>query len=172
MRRPPSPIMVMMLLLLAALAAPSVVVAQAPPHPAGGPPMPGAPGGPPPPDAMLVPMLLQSANLTPEQEARVRAIVAARQAAMRALLDQLRRAEDDLADQLFATGASTDVSAAVARVSQLRDQLLQESARAALDVRRVLTADQLARAMYVKDRMRALQAEMRQLTQPMGRRSP
>ena len=117
-------------------------------------------------------MLLQSANLTPEQEARVRAIVAARQAAMRALVDQLRRAEDDLADRLFATGASNDVSAAVARVSQLRDQLLQESARAALDVRSVLTADQLARATYVKDRMRALQAEIRQLMQPMGRRNP
>jgi Spy/CpxP family protein refolding chaperone len=118
---------------------------------------------PPPTDAMLLTMLLRGANLSAEQEARVRAIASARQPTMRALLEQLRKAEDDLADRLFGGAASGDVHAAVARISQLRDQLLQESTRAALDVRAVLSPEQLARAAYVKDRMRALQAEMRDL---------
>lgn len=128
-------------------------------------PPPGHRGMPPPTDAMLLPMLLRGANLTAEQDARVRAITSARQATMRGLLEQLRKAEDDLADRLFGGGASSDVHAAVARISQLRDQLLQESARAALEVRAVLSPEQLARATYVKDRMRALQAEMRDLTE-------
>ena len=142
-------------------------LAQPPRPPGGGGMPPGPPPGhrgmPPPTDAMLLPMLLRGANLTAEQDARVRAITSARQATMRALLEQLRKTEDDLADRLFGGAASSDVHAAVARISQLRDQLLQESTRAALDVRAVLSPEQLARAAYVKDRMRALQAEMREL---------
>jgi len=138
-------------------------LAQPPRPPGGGGMPPGPPPGhrgmPPPTDAMLLPMLLRGANLTAEQDARVRAITSARQATMRALLEQLRKAED----RLFGGAASSDVHAAVARISQLRDQLLQESTRAALDVRAVLSPEQLARAAYVKDRMRALQAEMREL---------
>jgi Spy/CpxP family protein refolding chaperone len=158
-----------MLIVIGVMAA-SPAVAQAPPPPRS--PAPGlrADGsGMPPPstDAMLVPMIIQSANLTADQEARVRVILAVRQATMRSLLDQLRQAEDDLADSLFATAGSTpDVQRGLARVSQLRELLLQESARAALEVRGVLTPEQLARAAYVKDRLRALQAEMRQLMQP------
>ena len=141
-----------------------------PPRPAGGGGMPsGSPPGhrgmPPPTDAMLLPMLLRGANLTAEQHARVRAITSARQATLRSLLEQLRKAEDDLADRLFGGAASSEVHAAVARISQLRDELLQESTRAALEVRAVLSPEQLARAAYVKDRMRALQAEMHDLTE-------
>ena len=80
-------------------------LAQPPRPPGGGGMPPGPPPGhrgmPPPTDAMLLPMLLRGANLTAEQDARVRAITSARQATMRALLEQLRKAEDDIADRLF-----------------------------------------------------------------------
>ena len=113
---------------------------------------------------MLLPMLLRGANLTAEQDARVRTIISARQPTIRALLEQLRKAQDNLADRLFGGAASGDVHAAVARIS-LRDQPLQESTRTALEVRAVLSPEQLARATDVKDRMRALQAEMRDLAE-------
>jgi Spy/CpxP family protein refolding chaperone len=140
-------------------------LAQAPRSAGGGGIPPGHRGMPPPSDAMLLPLLLRGANLTAEQDARVRTIISARQPTMRAVLEQLRRAEDDLADRLFGGAASGDVQAAVARISQLRDRLLQESARAALEVRAVLSPEQLGRAAYVKDRMRALQTDMRDLAE-------
>jgi hypothetical protein len=115
---------------------------------------------------MLVSILVRGANLSPEQQARVGAIMAARRATIHALIERLRKTEDDLADGLIAQGATTDFQGTVTRVSQLREQLFQESVRAAVEVRGVLTPDQLARATYVKDRLRTLQMEMRQLTHP------
>jgi hypothetical protein len=115
---------------------------------------------------MLVSILIRGANLNSEQQARVGAIMAARQATIRVLIDRLRKTEDDLADGLLSQGSTPDFQSTVTRVSQLREQLLQESVRAAVEVRGVLTSEQLARATYVKDRLRALQTELRQLTHP------
>ena len=42
---------------------------------------------------------------------------------------------------------------------------MQESAKIALEVRALLTPEQLSRASQVKDRVRQLQSEMRQLWQ-------
>jgi Spy/CpxP family protein refolding chaperone len=114
---------------------------------------------------MMLPMLLRGANLTPDQQARVREIVAAHRPAFRALGDQLRAAEEVMAGKLFATGqvAPEDVTAYVQQVSQLREQLLREAVAATLEVRAVLTPDQLARASQIHDRMKALRSEMRSL---------
>ena len=52
------------------------------------------------------------------------------------------------------------------RIASLREQLVHESAKVALEVRAILTPEQLARAAQVRDRMRQLHNEMRQLIQP------
>ena len=52
------------------------------------------------------------------------------------------------------------------RISQRRDQLARDSASAALEVRAVLTPEQLARVAQTKERLRQLREEMRQLMQP------
>lgn len=143
---------------------PGTVAGAVPPGPVGMPP--GGPGmPPPPPDTMLVSILIRGANLSSEQHVRVGAIMSARQATLRMLIERLRKTEDELADGLLAQGPASDFQSTIARVSQLREQLLQESVRAAVEVRGILTPEQLARATYVKDRLRALQMEMRQLTQ-------
>ena len=115
---------------------------------------------------MMLPMLLRGANLTPEQDAKVREVLAARRAASQALVAQLRQAQEELADRLFAPGLKEDdVQPQLQKITQLREQLMQESAKIALEVRGLLTPEQLARAAQVKDRMRQLQSEMRQLWQ-------
>jgi Spy/CpxP family protein refolding chaperone len=118
---------------------------------------------------LLLPLLIRGAALTPEQETKVRDIIAARRASTHALLAQLRQAQHDLADKLFAPGAlqETDLAAHLQQIEQLRTQLLQESTRVALEVRAILTAEQLTKAAQVKDRMRTLQSEMRQILQPV-----
>lgn len=127
--------------------------------------MPRRPGG----DAgMLLPLMLRSAELTPEQQAKVREVIAAHRATTRAIVQQLHQAQADLADKLFAPGAlqEADLAAQLQQIGQLRAQLLQASARVALEVRTLLTPEQLAKAAQVKDRMRTLESEMRQLLQP------
>jgi len=126
--------------------------------------MPRRPAG----DGMLLPLMLRSAELTPDQQAKVREVIAAHRATTRAIVQQLHQAQAELADKLFATGAlqEADLAAPLQHIGQLRAQLLQASARVALEVRTLLTPEQLAKAAQVKDRMRTLESEMRQLLQP------
>jgi Spy/CpxP family protein refolding chaperone len=115
--------------------------------------------------AGLLPLMLRSANLTPDQDAKVKELVAARRAAARSLMQQLRQAEDELADKLLAPGSvkAGDLQPQIQLIAHLREQLLRDSTQAALDIRAILTSDQLARVAQTKDRLRQLQSELRQL---------
>jgi hypothetical protein len=116
-------------------------------------------------DAFRLPLLLRSARLTPDQQSKMRDVLAAHRAVIRGLTEQLRQAQDEVADKLFAAGAvqPTDLQPLLQRITQLREQLLQESAKVAVEARALLSADQVAQAARVKDRLRALTIEMRQL---------
>jgi len=115
----------------------------------------------------LLPLMLRSANLTPDQEAKVKDLVTARRASARAVMQQLRQAEDELAEKLLAPGRVhiADVQSQLQQIGQLREQVLRDSTQAALDIRALLTPEQLARAAQTNGRMRQLQREMRQLWQ-------
>jgi Spy/CpxP family protein refolding chaperone len=115
--------------------------------------------------SMALPLLIRAANLTPEQDAKVRAILANHRAVTRNTVEQLRRAQDDLADRLLAAGpvGTADLEPLLKQIGSLREQLLQDSAQIALEVRGVLTPEQLARAGQVRARMQKLQTELQQL---------
>ena len=115
----------------------------------------------------LLPLMLRSANLTPDQDAKVKELVAARRASARSLMQQLRQAEDDLAEKLLAPGSVhlVDVQPQLQQIGHLREQMLRDSTQAALDIRALLTPEQLGRAAQANTRMRQLQREMRQLWQ-------
>src|SRR5712692_8243415 len=80
----------------------------------------------------LLPLMLRSANLTPDQDAKVKELVAARREAARAVTQQLRQAEDELAERLLAPGSMhlADVQPQLQRIAQLREQLLRDSTQA------------------------------------------
>lgn len=113
-------------------------------------------------------LMIRAANLNPEQQARVRAILSAHRAAARPLIEQLRQAQQELGGRLLAPGPvqAADLQPQLQRIGQLRDQLAQDSATAALEVRAVLTPEQLARVAQTKDRLKQLREEMHQLVQP------
>ena len=127
----------------------------------------GGGGGPMGGGAGLLPLMLRSAKLTPEQDAKVKELVAARRAVARSLMQQIRQSEDDLAGKLLAPGNVNlaDVQPQLQHISQLREQVLRDSAQTALDIRALLTPEQLGRAAQANARMRQLQREMRQLWQ-------
>jgi len=114
---------------------------------------------------MMLPLLLRRADLTPEQKTQVQKIMANNRDEFHTLFNQVRAAQKDLVDQLFASKAVTvdKLAPQVQLVTQLRGQLLQKGLKTALEVRGVLTPEQLAKAAQRKDRLQALHAEMRSL---------
>jgi Spy/CpxP family protein refolding chaperone len=113
-------------------------------------------------------LMIRSANLTPEQQAKVRGILSAHRSSARPFIEQLRQAQLELGAKLLAPGPlqPADLQPQLGRIGQLRDQLAQDGAQAALEVRAVLTPEQLARAAQIKERLTQLREEMRQLMQP------
>ena len=113
-------------------------------------------------------LLIRSANLTPEQQTKVREILSAHRSTARPLIEQLRQAQQELGAKLLAPGAvqSGDIEPLLLRIGQLRDNLALDSAQAVLEVRAVLTPEQIARAAQTRERLRQLRDEMHQLTQP------
>src|ERR1035437_8557295 len=97
--------------------------------------------------AMVLPLLLKRANLTPEQSQQVQKIMQADRETLRNLFKQLEEANNQLANKLVAPGqgAMGDLTPPAQRISQLRQQLMEQGLKTALAVRAVLTADQLAK---------------------------
>jgi Spy/CpxP family protein refolding chaperone len=114
---------------------------------------------------MLLPLVLKGVDLTEEQEKRVNEIMTAHRATFRSLFSELQAAHRDMADRLFAPGSvqAEDLTPQIQQVAKLREQLMQEGLKVALEVRGLLTPAQLAKAAEIKDRMRALHTEMRGL---------
>jgi Spy/CpxP family protein refolding chaperone len=114
---------------------------------------------------MLLPLMLKGVDLTPKQDKRVHEIMTAHRATFRTLFNQLRAANEELADQLFAAGEVQleDLTPHIEQITRLRQQLLQEGLKIALEVRGVLTPEQRAKAAQLKDRVRALRADLQNL---------
>ena len=114
---------------------------------------------------MMLPLLLRGIGLTAEQKAQVQKIVAGHHPTFRELSGQLRAAQEELASKLFAPGElqEGDLLPQLQRVAHLRNQLTQEGLKVVLEIRSVLTPEQLAKAERIKERMQALRTEMRSL---------
>jgi Spy/CpxP family protein refolding chaperone len=114
---------------------------------------------------MLLPLVLKGIDLTAAQEQRVHEIMTAHRATFRTLFAEMQTAHKDLADKLFAPGdvQVADFTTQMQRLAQLREQLMREGLQVAIQVREVLTPEQLVKAAEIKDRLRALHTEMRGL---------
>jgi Spy/CpxP family protein refolding chaperone len=79
----------------------------------------------------------------------------------------MRGAQQDLRTKLTAPGSlqAGDLQPVSQQLSQLRDQLAQERLAIALEVRAVLTPDQLARVAQFQQRFQELRSEMRALVE-------
>ena len=114
---------------------------------------------------IALPLLLRAANLTPDQKAQVRQIMANHRVTLQELFNQLRAAQDQMANKLFSTGRlqEADLAPQVQQIAQLRNQLAEEGLRVVLEIRGVLTPEQLAKASQLKSQMQSLHSQMRSL---------
>jgi Spy/CpxP family protein refolding chaperone len=108
---------------------------------------------------------LRGLSLTPDQQTQAQTILTASFTAARPLIQQLRQAQNALADALIAS-PSADVSAQLTTINGLRSQLLQARAQATAQVLALLTPDQLTKAAQLRAELGQLRGQMRQLLTP------
>jgi len=120
---------------------------------------------------MMLPMLLRSANLTADQKPQVRQFMANHRAAFRDLFNQLRAVQQDMSTKLFSTGAvqEADLMADNQQIAALRSQLAQEGLKVVLEIRNILTTDQLT---SVAQRYQQLQSVREQMRNMWGTQQP
>lgn len=110
-------------------------------------------------------LILRSVGLTDAQKAEIRQIVASRHSEFRALGEQLRGAREQMAQRLYAPDPVTaaELTPLTQQIAQLRGQLAELRLQVALEVRGVLTPEQLAKAAETRQRLSELRGEMRGL---------
>lgn len=114
---------------------------------------------------MMLPMLLRGIDLTDEQQTQIRTIMSNNRSKLQPLFQQLRTAHTEVADKLLAPGnvSRDDVLPQLQQMEQLRGQLMEEGLAVMLEVRKVLTPEQLTKAVQLREKMQALHQEMRGL---------
>jgi protein CpxP len=117
---------------------------------------------------MALPLLLRGAHLTADQKSQVQQIMANHRATFRELFSRLRTSQDQMANKLFSTGKlqEADLAPDVQQISQLRNQLAEEGLKVVLEIRGVLTPEQLAKASQLKSQMESLHSQIRNLWGP------
>ena len=112
---------------------------------------------------MMFPLMLKKLDLTADQDTQVQNIMAAHREIFKALFTKLEAAHNEMANKFFTPGAlgAADLTSQTQVVSQIREQLMNEGLKVALEVREVLTPEQLAKAAQLKAQMQALHAQMR-----------
>ena len=106
----------------------------------------------------LLPVLLKEIGLTPEQTQQVQQIIASHRETLQSLFGQLQAANAALANKLIVPEEvkAEDLAPQVARITELREQLLIEGLQAVLEVRSVLTPEQRVKAVQLKAQLQGL----------------
>jgi Spy/CpxP family protein refolding chaperone len=114
---------------------------------------------------LMSPRLLNALNLTTEQKAQIEVSKNAFREAQRAYLIEVRALRKEVGDKLFGPNPvrEADVAAQITKIADLREKLLREGFRIALDVRNVLRPDQLAKAATIRAQLQEIQSEVRGL---------
>jgi len=126
-------------------------------------PPPGPPGGPPPIGALLI-----GVHLTADQQAQVKTIMDNHRQAADPLHQQLDAKHQELSAKLTQPGSLTlsDLTPLDQEIAHTEAQLHQEMLKAALEIRAILTPDQLATAAANNQKLAQIHGEMRDLLGP------
>jgi Spy/CpxP family protein refolding chaperone len=120
----------------------------------------GAPGGGP-----DLPMFLRGASLRPDQRAQAQRILDRSHPAFARLFDQIHTSKQQLGDQLFAPGTvnSASLENTSRQLAGLQAQLADLELQTALQIRALLTPDQLSRVAEFHQKVESLHRQMHDL---------
>ncbi len=131
-------------------------------------------GGPPP---MIIPPLmmgLRAAHLTDAQRKQIGQIMQSNAAHTAPLVGQLHSVHEQIADRLLAKGSvsATDLAPLETQAAQIDAQIQQQALNASIQIRAILTPEQLERMANFHRKMAALQAQMKTLMSEASAPSP
>lgn len=111
---------------------------------------------------------LRTVGLTDAQKEQIRQIRENHRPQMRALGEQVRTVQRQIGDQLYGATAPTPGSLAplTQQIDQLRSQMAQARLQMALEIRNVLTPEQLAKAAQTRQQLQQLREQRRNLLKP------
>jgi hypothetical protein len=117
---------------------------------------------------MIIPPLLigmQAAHLTANQQNQVNQILQSNRAQTAPLIQQLQSIHEQIANKLLgaATVSASDLAPLEDQAAQLDAQIQQKALNASVQIRAILTPDQVARMAHFHQKMAALQAQMKSL---------
>lgn len=114
---------------------------------------------------LLSPRLAKAIELTEEQHKQIQAIRDAHKESLQTLRSQMREVRAEIANKLYGPGVvkEEDLASQIKQLAELREKRRQEGLKVALEVRGVLTEEQLAKARDLRQRMGELRSEMRSL---------
>ena len=115
--------------------------------------------------------LFYKANLTDDQKAQLKSILENHRTALRDLRSQLQANREAMADRLLGPSPGTALLTAdnpqlqslAQQASDLRGQIAQHWLQAIVEMRNILTPDQLTKVEGLKNQLRSLHYEMRSL---------
>ena len=112
--------------------------------------------------------ILRSVGLTDAQKAQIHQIMASHRPQFRTLREQLRAARSQLGDQLYGANPVTTATLAplTQQIDKLNEQLAQARLQVALEIRGVLTSEQLAKATQIRLQLSQLRSQTRTLLNP------
>jgi Spy/CpxP family protein refolding chaperone len=154
----------MLLVSLAIYAIPAIALAQ--PFPPG-----GAIGGPLP---MPLLMIVKRTNLTPAQQTKVHELLHSSFVQAQPLMKQLHAVHEQIADKLMSPGSvsASDLEPLQQQEGQIHQLLDEQMLSTAMQIRNLLTPEQLAKAAELHNQMKSLNQQMEALMgdtePPMG----
>jgi len=112
--------------------------------------------------------ILRSVGLTDAQKAQIHQIMVSHRPQFVALREQLRAARSQLGDHLYGTNPVTSATLAplTQQIDKLNEQLAQARLQVALEIRGVLTSEQLAKATQIRLQLSQLRSQTRTLLNP------
>ena len=133
-----------------------------------GPPPGGPMGGPPlvPPPVM---MALRAAALTPAQQKQIHDIMEASRTTSDPQTQQLHSIRDQIADKLLSSGSvsAPDLAPLLAQQTAIQQQLDNQMISTAIQIRGVLTPDQLSRVASVNEKLKAIHTQIDSILGPL-----
>jgi Spy/CpxP family protein refolding chaperone len=117
-----------------------------------------------------LPVFLRSADLTPEQQTQVRKILHDNRSNMHDQFGKMHTAREQIAAKLFSTGAVTqsDLAPQTKEIAQAEQQMLENELSVALQVRKILTPEQLQKVVQFHEKFETLHHQMRALMKTQG----
>jgi len=113
-------------------------------------------------------MALRAANLTDDQKKQVHTIIDSNRTTTAPLMSQMHSIREQIADKLLSSGSvsASDLTPLLTQQEQIQQQLDTQMVSTAIQIRGVMTADQLSKVSAANDKLKAIHSQIESILGP------